>query len=236
MPRPPSSSAILRFDVYALNLCAGELFKSGRKIKLQEQPFQILVMLLERPGEVVTREELRQKLWSEDTFVDFEHSLNTAIKKLRSALNDEVDKPRFIETLRRRGYRFSGSVTEELLRWPQKSAGRPAVTDLIGKVMAIHNEAGDGFVCVAINEETLEEKQMLNSAGDDLGLALLFAEERMLVVPSGTRVKVLQGRGPDSCYAVRILDGEHTAKIAIVPEKCLDEPVIGAKGTNARGE
>ena len=110
MPQPAPGSAILRFDVYALDLRAGELFKSGRKIKLQEQPFRILTMLLEHPGELVAREELRQRLWSEDTFVDFEHSLNTAIKKLRRALCDEVDKPRFIETLPRRGYRFIGSL------------------------------------------------------------------------------------------------------------------------------
>ena len=97
MPQPAPSAALLRFDVYALDLRAGELFKSGRKIKLQEQPFRILAILLEHPGELVTREELRQRLWSENTFVDFEHSLNTAIKKLRRALCEEADKPRFVE-------------------------------------------------------------------------------------------------------------------------------------------
>ena len=110
MPELTQSSPILRFDAYLVNLRAGELFKDGRKVNLQEQPFQILAMLLERPGDVVTREELRQRLWSDDTFVDFEHSLNTAIKKLRRALNDEADKPRYIETLRQRGYRFIGRV------------------------------------------------------------------------------------------------------------------------------
>lgn len=110
MPQHTQSSPILRFDTYAVNLRAGELFKDGRKVNLQEQPLKILAMLLERPGEVVTREELRQRLWSDDTFVDFEHSLNTAIKKLRRALNDEADKPRYIETLRQRGYRFIGRV------------------------------------------------------------------------------------------------------------------------------
>src|SRR6202522_3276015 len=112
MQQPDPGSAVLRFDVYAVDLRAGELFKSGRKIKLQEQPFQILAMLLEHPGEVVNRKELRERLWSEDTFVDFEHSLNTAIKKLRLALNDDPEKPRFIETLRRRGYRFAAAVVE----------------------------------------------------------------------------------------------------------------------------
>src|SRR5580700_4132153 len=112
MPPPPDELATLRFDTFTLDLRAGELYKSGRKIKLQEQPFQILAMLLEQPGEVVTREQLRERLWPEDTFVDFDHSLNTAVKKLRQALNDEADKPRFIETLPKRGYRFVGPAVE----------------------------------------------------------------------------------------------------------------------------
>src|SRR6202167_238687 len=110
MPQPAPGAAILRFDIYALDLRAGELFKSGRKIQLQEQPFRILTMLLEHPGELVTRGELRKRLWSQDTFVDFEHSLNTAIKKLRRALCDEAGNPRFVETLPRRGYRFVCSL------------------------------------------------------------------------------------------------------------------------------
>jgi TolB-like protein/Tfp pilus assembly protein PilF len=94
------------FGAFELDLRAGELRKQGVKIKLQEQPFQILAMLLEQPGQVVTREELRSKLWPADTFVDFDHSLNKAINKLREALGDSADSPRFIETLAKRGYRF----------------------------------------------------------------------------------------------------------------------------------
>jgi TolB-like protein/DNA-binding winged helix-turn-helix (wHTH) protein/Tfp pilus assembly protein PilF len=100
------SPRMVRFGVYEVDLRAGELRKSGVKIKLQEQPFQILALLLERPGEVVTREEIQKKLWPADTFVDFEHSLNAAVKRLREALGDSADNPRFIETLPRRGYRF----------------------------------------------------------------------------------------------------------------------------------
>src|SRR5271156_2127111 len=96
----------LRFSSFELDLRARELRKHGLKIKLQDQPFQILALLLERPGEVVTREQLRDRLWPADTFVDFDHSLNSAVKKLRQALNDDPDVPRFIETLPRRGYRF----------------------------------------------------------------------------------------------------------------------------------
>ena len=108
------NEGILRFDVYELNLRSGELHKAGRKIRLQEQPFRILVILLEEPGQVVTREELRERLWPADTFVDFDHSLNTAVKKLRQALNDEAEMPRFIETLPKRGYRFIGPSVETI--------------------------------------------------------------------------------------------------------------------------
>lgn len=99
-----------RFGVFEVDLGTGELRKSGVKLHLQEQPFQVLAMLLERPGELVTREELRQRLWAADTFVDFDHSLNTAINKLRETLGDAAASPRFIETLARRGYRFIAPV------------------------------------------------------------------------------------------------------------------------------
>jgi DNA-binding winged helix-turn-helix (wHTH) protein len=112
MPAPQASSAgrILRFGVFEVDLAAGELRKSGVRIRLQEQPFQVLALLLERPGDVVTREDLRQKLWPADTFVDFDHSLNTAVNKLREALGDSATSPRYIETLARRGYRFLAAV------------------------------------------------------------------------------------------------------------------------------
>src|SRR5438552_13614246 len=104
------SSAILRFGVFEVDVRSGELRKQGARIKLQEQPFHVLIVLLQRPGEVVTREELRNQNWPADTFVDFDNSLNTAINKLRDALGDSAESPRFIETLPRRGYRFIASV------------------------------------------------------------------------------------------------------------------------------
>jgi Tol biopolymer transport system component/DNA-binding winged helix-turn-helix (wHTH) protein len=107
---PRINQTIVRFGLFELDLRSGELRKSGIKIKLQEQPFQILVILLERPGEIVTREELQKRLWPQDTFVDFDLSLNSAVKKLRQALGDDSENPRFIETLYRRGYRFIGQV------------------------------------------------------------------------------------------------------------------------------
>ena len=96
----------LRFGVFELDLRAGELRKHGLRVRLQEQPFQVLAMLVEHPGEVVAREELQKKLWPADTFVDFDHGLNKAINKLREALGDSAESPRFVETVARRGYRF----------------------------------------------------------------------------------------------------------------------------------
>ena len=100
----------LRFGAFELDLRAGELLRNGAKLRLQQQPFEILRVLLEKPGEVVTREELRERVWPADTFVDFDHSLYTAITKLREALHDSSEHPRFIETLSRRGYRFVAPV------------------------------------------------------------------------------------------------------------------------------
>ncbi|MGD0267828.1 MAG: winged helix-turn-helix domain-containing protein [Candidatus Sulfotelmatobacter sp.] len=105
-----SNGHALRFSSFELDLRARELRKHGVRIKLQDQPFQILALLLEKPGEIVTREELRERLWPADTFVDYDHSLNSAVKKLRQALSDDPDVPRFIETLPRRGYRFIAPV------------------------------------------------------------------------------------------------------------------------------
>ena len=107
---PPSADRV-HFGVFEVDLASGELRKAGARILLQEQPFRILAKLLEDPGRIVTREELRQQLWPADTFVDFEHGLNAAVKRLRDALGDSADSPRFVETLPRRGYRFIAPVT-----------------------------------------------------------------------------------------------------------------------------
>jgi len=120
--RPPRKSRLtipvqarrVRFGAFEADLRSGELRKHGRRIKLQDQPFQVLALLLEQLGEVVTREELRQKLWPADTFVDFDVGLNTAIKRLRDALGDSAESPRYIETLHRRGYRFIASVEDAI--------------------------------------------------------------------------------------------------------------------------
>jgi cholera toxin transcriptional activator len=126
---PPITPAgkTIRFAVFEVDLAAGELRKNGNRIRLQDQPFQILVSLLDRAGEVVTREELREKLWPADTFVDFDHSLNTAIAKLREALGDSASNPRYVETLARRGYRFLAAVQRADAK-PQDSQVAPKKT------------------------------------------------------------------------------------------------------------
>ncbi len=111
MPTSVSTRRRLRFGPYEADLHSRELRKEGTRLRLQAQPFQLLAMLLERPGELVTREEICQKLWSTDTFVDFDHSLGTAINKIREVLNDSAGEPCYVETLPRRGYRFIAQIT-----------------------------------------------------------------------------------------------------------------------------
>jgi len=110
MPSSNREARLLRFGVFEVDLTAGELRKSGARIRLQEQPFQVLTALLQNAGQVVTRDELREKIWPADTFVDFDHSLNTAVNKIRESLGDSASSPRFVETLARRGYRFIAPV------------------------------------------------------------------------------------------------------------------------------
>src|SRR5580692_7475056 len=132
----------LRFGVFDVDVRAGELRKHGLRVRLQEQPIQILAMLLEHADEVVTREELQKKLWPEDTFVDFDHGLNKAISKIREALGDSAESPRFVETVARRGYRFLAEVkpadaapvrSPALATEPRLEPGSGDRADLVGK-------------------------------------------------------------------------------------------------------
>ena len=112
MGTSPPTSDRLRFDSFEIDLRTGEVWKNHNRVRMQEQPFQVLRVLLEHPGEMVTRDELKQLLWAADTFVDFDDGLNTAVKKIRDVLSDSADHPRYIETVPRRGYRFIGRLTE----------------------------------------------------------------------------------------------------------------------------
>jgi DNA-binding winged helix-turn-helix (wHTH) protein/Tol biopolymer transport system component len=126
MPTPVRASSRLRAGEFEVDLRCGEVRRNGEKIRLQQRPFQILVALMQHPGEVVTREELRQNLWPDDTFVDFEHGINTGVKKLREALGDDAESPRFIETLPRYGYRFIPPVEIVESNGLSAEAGTPA--------------------------------------------------------------------------------------------------------------
>src|SRR5262245_36605144 len=112
-PEQPEPRPVVRFGVFEADLAAGELRREGALVKLQDQPFRLLILLLERPGAIVTREEVRAALCPDCSFVDFEYGVNTAIKKVRFALGDSADNPRFIQTLPRKGYRFVAPVTIE---------------------------------------------------------------------------------------------------------------------------
>jgi|SRR5579864_1046158 len=145
----PNNNRIARFGVFELDLNTGELRKGGAKLRLQGQPVQVLTLLLERAGDVVTREELREKLWASDTFVDFDHSLNTAINKLREALGDSASSPRYVETLARRGYRFIAPV-QAPVQLPSANAvaesaaapAQPAPQEPVPPAATLHPELG----------------------------------------------------------------------------------------------
>jgi len=124
-----TNSEIVRFAEFEADLRTGELRRDGRLLRVQGKPFQVLIALLVHPGELVTREELRQSLWPADTFVDFEHGLNTAINKVREVLRDSASNPRFIETLPRRGYRFIGTVSSNSVPATSSSRHENALRD-----------------------------------------------------------------------------------------------------------
>lgn len=239
MPTPARSIREIRFDAFEVDLRAQELYKGGRKVKLQIQPFQVLALLLERPGEVVTRDELQQRLWPADTFVDFDHSVNTAVKKLRQALGDDIKKPRYIETLPKRGYRFLGTVKRSqaaIARTQSTSAattsapaGSSATTPSawVGCIANLRCENGHPFALVAIDSPTAAERQKLDTANDDVGLSLLIAAQRLLMVPHGTPLRVLEVEEALARCEARILEGEHYGKTALLPLNLLAESSEG---------
>jgi DNA-binding winged helix-turn-helix (wHTH) protein len=221
MASPGRVSGVIRFGVFEVDLRAGELYKAGRKIKLQSQPFCVLALLLERPGEVITREEFEKRLWSEDTFVDFDHSLNTAIRKLRQALGDDKKKPRFVETLPKRGYRFIGSLDNAISLDVSETA---APSSCVGRLAAILADGDLPFALLSVDENAASEREKLDAANDDVGLSLLIASQKLLMVPSGVQVRILELREPGTACQVRILEGEHYGKTALVALDRLAEP------------
>ena len=127
METPSNGHSRLAFGLFEADPSSGELYRRGSRVALQEKPFRILAMLLERPGELVTREEVRKQVWPDGTFVDFDEGLDTALKKLRYALGDSAQNPTFIETVPRRGYRFIAPVTNGERSLPSENADVPAI-------------------------------------------------------------------------------------------------------------
>jgi len=145
MKQPPGAAGRLRFGIFEADLHTGELRKRGVRIRLQQQPFQVLGVLLARPGELVTRDELQAKLWTSDTFVDFDHGLNKAINKIRDALGDSAESPRFVETVARRGYRFIADV--ETVETEAATSSTPVGDPLAGDArdpLVVAEQAGVG--------------------------------------------------------------------------------------------
>jgi TolB-like protein len=156
------AAQIIRFGVFAVDLRSGELYKSGVKTKIQEKPFQLLAALLERPGEPVMKDELREKLWAADVFVDFDSSLKIALSKLREALGDSAKNPRFVETVPRRGYRFIAPVERDL---PQRFVSASRSERVKVAVLPFCNMSGDsGQECFSdgVTEEIISRLGSLN--------------------------------------------------------------------------
>lgn len=232
---------IIRFGVFEADLCSGELRKSGARIRVQEQPFKILAMLLQRPAEVVSREELRRKLWPSDTFVDFEHGVNAAVQTLRRALCDSHKNPRFIETLPRRGYRFIATVEKVQAAAAAAAAtaaspagspppappppNRAAVTSpdaaLVGQIATIRDDIGRNYVLLPVSEEVHAEMCNCETSNDALAISLLVASEKLLLVNCGTRVQILDASKPALGCKVRILGGQFVGEKAFAPRACL---------------
>jgi DNA-binding winged helix-turn-helix (wHTH) protein len=218
------SEGRLSFDAYHVDFRTGELRKHGRKIRLAGRPFQILALLLEQPGELLTRKELQSRLWPADTFVDFEHGVNAAIQTLRRALCDSHKNPRYIETLPRRGYRFIGPVeriqADAAAQAPssvgdvRRVAPAEARSEWVGQVATICHEAGGNYVLLPVTEEILRELRDCEAAKDDLGISLLVAGEKLLLVECGTRVKILDASNATIGCKVRILGGQFVGEQA----------------------
>ena len=151
----PNTDRMLRFESFELDIGSRELRKGATtRVRLHEQPFEILRMLLERPGHVVTRDELQQRLWPRGTFVDFEHSLNAAVKRLRATLGDDADNPRFVETLPRRGYRFMAAPEAKTAHLDAAAGPAPGVR-LAVMPFANLSEERQGYFADGLTEELI---------------------------------------------------------------------------------
>src|ERR1700704_4512218 len=198
MGTPATSARIVRFGVFEVDLSAAELRKNGLRLKLPEQPFQILTMLLERPGEIITRDDLRNRLWRTDTFVDFDHGLNNAVMRLREVLGDSSDNPRFVETIPRRGYRFLAHVDEFFPATPA------AVVDEL-----------------AADQIVVGTPASLSATAPRLGNSLLLTQRRIAVGILGLLVILVGGVFAARYFTTRnsnnALAGKQTTSLVVLP-------------------
>jgi DNA-binding winged helix-turn-helix (wHTH) protein len=158
MEAPNSERRLLRFGSFELDLRSRELRNGSARSRLQEQPFEILRLMLERAGDVVTRDELRQRLWPTGTFVDFEHSLNAAIKRLRAALGDDAEQPRFVETVPRRGYRFiARAVDADSARAQERCATAPRLRLAVLPFSNLSDDSSQEYFSDGLTEELIAQ-------------------------------------------------------------------------------
>jgi Tol biopolymer transport system component/DNA-binding winged helix-turn-helix (wHTH) protein len=243
------ASSTRRFGVFELDLRAGELRRHGIKVKLQEQPFQVLAELVERPGQVVTREQLRHRLWPANTYVDFDHSLNAAIRRLRDALGDSAENPTFVETVARRGYRFLAPVSgvpqdgsalteaqaESLSLSPSPPTSKPRfrhrwLVALVSAVGLVVIGLAIGFL-IAPRSPVLDRTTRLtaNPAGDPIRAAAISRDGRHLAFSDHTGFYLRQIDSGET-HPVALPDGVIVTSISWSPD--IDHLVVGLAGTN----
>jgi len=213
-------NGVISFGTFEADLRAGELRRDGRKIRLQEQPFQVLAMLLERPGEIVTREELRGRLWPVDTFVDFDHGLNAAVKRLRDALGDSAENPRFVETLARRGYRFLVPINGAARRTVPVANSRhywrivPAAAMLLIAGIMVGWHAGHRSVAAV---RPVERRLTSNPENDPVISAAISPDGKMLVFADRTGV-FLRQVGTGETHPIGVPENGHTYCLSWFPD------------------
>ena len=189
MPKFPSAVRSVRFDVFEVDLRAGELRKEGIVIRLQGQPYLLLITLLKQHGEAVTREELRSSLWPQDTFVDFDHSLSTAVNKLREVLGDSAAHPRFVETLPRRGYRFIAPVV---------IAGESGDTAVVSETPPAEQESATGARLEAGDHDQIDPLRADSRVRPRWPLYWKMSVFALLLLSAGLVVVILLGSHPSA--------------------------------------